>query len=311
MKVLDFGLARAMDGAPASPTMSNSPTMLSGTMGGVILGTAAYMSPEQARGKPVDKRTDIWAFGVVVWEMITGKSLFHGEDTSEVLAAVIRQDPDLAPIPAELRGLVERCLKKDPRQRMRDIGEARIALQNPPSSVSAPATVRPERRVATIPRVVSGLVALALIALALIHFRETPLDERVLRASISLPDEFAGVASFALSPDGRFLALALNGDGVRTLWLRALDSQRFQLLNETTGAQYPFWSPDGRSIGFFTAGKLKTIPATAGPPQFLCELANERRAVAAGIAKASFYSPAVLAQVRFSASPLPAESAPQ
>jgi Tol biopolymer transport system component len=118
-------------------------------------------------------------------------------------------------------------------------------------------------------------VALALIALAWIHFRETPPDERVLRASISLPDDFASLASFALSPDGRFLALALNGAGVRVLWLRALDSQRFQLLNDTTGAQYPFWSPDGRSIGFFAGGKLKTIPTTGGPSQSLCELPND------------------------------------
>src|SRR5262249_7438964 len=122
VKVWDFGWAKAMDNAPASATLSNSPTMMSGTMGGIILGTAAYMSPEQARGKPVDKRADIWSWGVVLYEMLTGEPMFKGDDAAETLAAVIHKQPDLEQVPVKVRRLLGECLQKNPKLRLRDIG---------------------------------------------------------------------------------------------------------------------------------------------------------------------------------------------
>src|SRR5262249_38649167 len=130
VKVLDFGLAKAMDNTPASATLSNSPTMLSGTMGGMILGTAAYMSPEQARGKPVDKRTDIWSWGVVLYELLTGERMFKGDDAAETLAAVIHKQPDLEQVPLKVRRLLRECLQKDPKLRLRDIGDAGRLLES-------------------------------------------------------------------------------------------------------------------------------------------------------------------------------------
>src|SRR5262249_26273125 len=187
-----------------------------------------------------------------------------------------KDEPDLSSIPPQVRVLVERCLRKDPAQRLRDIGEARIALQSP-ITLTAPAAAGDVRRpfAVALPWMLSGIVAVLLITLAWVHFREASSAERVLRASISLPFESVSVASFALSPDGRLLVIALNGEGRRDLWVRALDSQRFQLLPETNGAQYPFWSPDSSTIGFFSGGRLKTIPSTGGPPQSLCDHALE------------------------------------
>jgi eukaryotic-like serine/threonine-protein kinase len=290
VKVLDFGLAKAMEVRGAGPgggagreNPSMSPTMMSPAQlssVGVILGTAAYMAPEQARGRAVDRRADIWAFGVVLCEMLTGHSLFTGEDVAEILASVVKESPSLDRLPGEtpaaIRRLIARCLVKDPLKRLRDIGEARVLLDTPesdeavtPLPPSATANARP-----LLAWMSAGLLATALSALAVVHFRESPPAEPLLRLSITLPEN-GSVASLALSPDGRRLALALVGlDNGRQLWLRGLDSSTLQLLPNTNGAQYPFWSPDGRYIGFLSGENLSVIPATGGPPQTLCKGPN-------------------------------------
>src|SRR5262245_20684072 len=233
VKVLDFGLAKAMDNIPGSDTLSNSPTMLSGTMGGIILGTAAYVSPEQASGKLVDKRSDIWSFAVVLWEMLTGKRLFDGgEAVSYTLADVLRAEIDFNKLPATtpvpIRELVRRCLTREVRKRLRDIGEARIVLENPPFSESVPPTPITHRLHSRIALLAALLFALAFAVLAFVHFRQQPPPpQHILRYTMA-PPENSTVHSFAISPDGRYLALAAAVNGKRRLWLRAMDSLQFQ-----------------------------------------------------------------------------------
>jgi serine/threonine protein kinase/WD40 repeat protein len=271
VKVLDFGLAKAFEGDAASENMSNSPTLsMAATMQGVILGTAGYMSPEQARGKRVDKRADIWAFGVVLYELLTGKRLFEGEDAGHTLAAVIMQKPDLSAVPAKLLPLLQRCLEKDPKKRLRDIGDVELLLAEAPA-VSAPLPSRlgnvAENKIAWG---VAALMAVVALGVSFVHFRETPPTDPMLHLSVPLPGN--SLAGFlALSPDGRRLVLGLANEGKLQLWLCSLDSPQLQPLPGTEGARGPFWSPDSKSIGFFADGKLKTIPATGGPPQVLCE----------------------------------------
>jgi serine/threonine protein kinase len=265
VKVLDFGLAavpsRNPEGDPAS-----SPTMtIAATQAGMIMGTAAYMSPEQAAGKPVDKRADIWSYGVVLFEMLTGKRLFDGETISHTLAAVLTKEPDLEQVPVKVRRLLRSCLQKDPKRRLRDIGDVGLLLAE-----SEPATTTPSRsrlgRTGWIAAVVFALVA---AALAFIHFRETPPQQAALRLSVETPG--VGVNYFALSPDGRTVVIAGLSGNRSGLWLRALDSLELRPLSNTDGARNPFWSPDGRSLGFFADGKLKTIPTTGGPATALCD----------------------------------------
>ena len=256
-----------------SPTLS-----LEMTRAGMILGTAAYMSPKQARGKVVDKRTDIWAFGVVLYEILTGKSLFQGEDLTETLASVVKVAPDLSKLPAEtpshIRHLLDRCLRKDAATRLRDIGEARIALENPPA---AP----PEIRAAAPKRLTAGLAAccalllLALAGLGFVHYREAPAQRQSILFQIPLPAKWS-VHAFSLSPDGRYLAMS-NIDVVQEpLWVRPLDSLAASVRPGTEGARTFFWSPDSTSIAFFAQGKLKKIAAAGGPPQTICDAPASR-----------------------------------
>jgi serine/threonine protein kinase/dipeptidyl aminopeptidase/acylaminoacyl peptidase len=282
VKVLDFGLASVPSreaGSDPSISPANSPTMtMAATQAGMIMGTAGYMSPEQAAGKVVDKRSDIWSFGVVLWEMLSGTRLFDGETISHTLADVLRAPIDFANLPATtpaaIRELLERCLDRDPRKRLRDIGEARIAitkyLANPTTGTELPPI---EGRIASKwPWITSAVAALAMAAaagLALVHFRETPPAEPVLHLSVPLPKD--GLPGFlSLSPDGSRLVVAMSAQGKTELWLRALDSSQLQLLPGTNDPRWPFWSADGKSIGFFEDGKLKMIPASGGPPQTLC-----------------------------------------
>ena len=255
VKVLDFGLAK-MGGAPSAHS-DNSPTLTVGpTQAGMILGTAAYMSPEQARGKQVDRRTDIWAFGVVVYEMLTGKSLFKGEDISETLASVIKQDPDLSAVPAEMQRVLQHCLAKDPNKRLRDIGDWRLLLDG--------TTSRPVRRHggAWLWPLVAATATLGLAAISFLHFREKPLPPAAsLRFQIPPPEGATLGALLNVSPDGRKLAFLAQGK----LWVHFLESGESRALTEATGT--PFWSPDSRFIGYSVPGKLKKIEATGGVPQ--------------------------------------------
>ncbi len=270
VKVLDFGLAAvAQSSDPSDP--ANSPTLtISPTRAGMILGTAAYMSPEQARGKTVDKRADIWAFGVVLYEMLTGKRLFEGETISDILAHVLTKEPDWEQVPAKVRRLLKKCLEKDPKKRLRDIGDAWQLLEELPL-VTAPS----RSRLGYVAWGVAGMLLVALGALAFVHFRDTPLSEQTLRSAITLPEN-STVHSFAISPDGRTLVIAAAVNGKRQLWLRPMDALQFQPMAFTEDATYPFWSPDSRNVGFFARRKLKKIAANGGPAQALCDAVDGR-----------------------------------
>jgi Tol biopolymer transport system component len=264
VKVLDFGLAKAAE-EPAG-NAENSPTLtISPTRAGLILGTAAYMSPEQARGKPVDKRADIWAFGVVLYEMLTGQRLFKGETISDTLAAVLKEEPGLERVPARLRRLLAKCLEKDSKRRLRDIGDAFALLDD--GRNAAPS----QSRLGIGASIVAGVLFVALGILSFLYFREWPPQRTVQRYTITLPENTTNLHTFAISPDGRLLAIAATRDGKRQLWLRALDALQALPMPGTDDAAYPFWSPDSRYIGFFAQTKLKKIAASGGPPQSLCD----------------------------------------
>ena len=278
VKVLDFGLAAVMQNSvPPDSNATQSPTMtLGATQMGVLLGTAAYMSPEQARGKPIDKRVDIWAFGVVLYEMITGKPLFRGEDISEILAAVIKDEPSLDSVPLKVQRLIYSCLEKDPKRRLRDIGDAWRQLEEVSTSPRADIPLASvEQKRGWLWPAAATFLALAALTVSFVHFREPIQKPLILQYTIRVPDQ-TRILSFAASPDGRYVAMSVLGGGGPQLWLRPLDSPQAQELPGTDYATYPFWSPDSRNIGFFAQGKLKKIAVSGGPTQTLCDAPNGR-----------------------------------
>ena len=271
VKVLDFGLARAMSGTDSGPQIAQSPTnTVGGTQDGVLLGTAPYMSPEQARGRTVDKRADIWAFGCVLYEMLTGSPAFAGDGVAEVLANVIKTEPEWSALPADtpaaLRLCLQRCLQKDLRQRFHDIADVRLAMegafeQPTRDSDSTQHGWHPRARLAYAGWAIA-LVAIA-GAFAIVAFGpDAPADVAETRLEIVTPPA-ADPLSLAISPDGRRLVFQAGQDPPR-LWLRPLDSQEAQPLAGTDGASYPFWSPDSGSVGFIAGGVLKRIDLASG-----------------------------------------------
>jgi Tol biopolymer transport system component len=277
VKVLDFGLAKALEEQAPVGNPSVSPTLtLEGTRVGVILGTAAYMSPEQARGAAADKRADIWAFGCVLYEMLTGKAVFQGETTSDILAAVLKSEPDWSALPTTtplvIRNLIRRCLIKDRKQRLQAIGEARIVLEESPSQAAPAEGPRVQRPILWIAATAVAIIALA--ALALVHFREKPSAPELMRFQIPPPELGSAVGGAYVSPDGRRIAFSATGpDGRNVLWVRTLDSLESRPLAGTEGFTIPpFWSPNSRFIAFDVAGKLKKVDASGGPPQTICDL---------------------------------------
>src|SRR3954447_18300684 len=270
LKLLDFGLAKALtEETSQSANPEHSPTLtLGATQLGMILGTAAYMSPEQAKGKNVDRRADVWAFGVIFYELLTGQRLFKGEDIAETLAQVLTAEPDLSRVPVRARKLLRRCLEKDPKKRLKDIGEARYYIDEPATATS------PARRT-----VLPWLVAAAALPLAAGAYWLRPArEEPLIRSVIPAPEQSiyrcqgddAGPA--VLSPDGKRLAFtAVRRDGKVTLWVRPLDSAAGQSLAGTEGAIFPFWSPNGQAIGFFADGNLKKIELARGVVSALAE----------------------------------------
>ena len=275
VKVLDFGLAKAAEERPVDP--QNSPTMtISPTRAGMILGTAAYMAPEQARGRPVDKRADIWAFGCVLYEMLTGKQAFTGETTTDILAAVVKTEPDLTLVPVKVRPLLRRCLEKDPKKRLRDISGVELLLEEPLAQTHS-AGKHIVSRLWIIASALSVLVGLGLGAVVFRHSQEAA--PRVTRLSLATPEK----ANFnvrgsipQISPDGQRVVFAPPIEGKADLWVRDLDSLNLQMLPGTSGASYPFWSPDSKWVGFFTENKLKKINVTGGPPVILCDVVQGR-----------------------------------
>jgi Tol biopolymer transport system component len=300
IKILDFGLAKIVLPDPVSgqTDASRSPTVTSaGTMAGVIMGTAAYMSPEQAKSKPVDRRADIWSFGVVLFEMLTGRQPFRCETVTETLAAVIMKQPDLAALPTgtprAVRRLVERCLRKDPKTRLRDIGEARIEIQEILAGRSSAEIPVPGADSAARPRPKPiGLLAVTLLAGALLGtgaawlmIRSAPgPPARAIRMDMALPADapLAGgsfLCPLVLSPDGSQLAYVGVKDGMRRLYIRDLGGFEAAPLAGTEGAEGPFFSPDGEWIGFCADSKLKKVSVHGGAlPQTLALLLDFRGA---------------------------------
>ena len=275
VKILDFGLAKSAEAsaARAGSNATMSPTLsLEMTRAGMILGTAAYMSPEQARGKVVDKRTDIWAFGVVLYEIITGKRLFEGEDLTETLASVVKERPDLSGVPVNVRRLLERCLEKDPKKRLRDIGDMELLLAEALAAPSPPATLR-SGKLPWIAAAVAGVVA---AGLALVLWRQPKPDARQVRFTVSYPEgsstDFSG--SPALSPDGNWVVFVSTVNGKRSLWLRSLNATESRPIPETDGAYAPFWSPDSRYLAFYMKGGVFKLDLAGGHITKICESAE-------------------------------------
>jgi serine/threonine protein kinase/Tol biopolymer transport system component len=296
VKVLDFGLAKAFDPEASSPmspeSLAESPTLTADlTRGGVLLGTAPYMSPEQARGKPVDKRADVWSFGVLLWETLTGTRLFDGKTTSDILAAVLRAEPDWQELPPgtppAVRRLLRRCLERDGNKRLHDVADARLeieeALAHPDrawaqqSGLPEPGLWESLKRV--WPVVLAAIAVNSLLVggvVWLLSEAPTTTPGRPTRVALSLPpgvtiDTTDQQPVLAMSPDGRWLVFVGEKDGSSQLYRRDLEQFDAIPIPATEGGYHPFFSPDGRWVGFFADGKLKKIPLAGGPPQIIAE----------------------------------------
>jgi serine/threonine-protein kinase len=301
VKVLDFGLAKAA-GGDSTPDLSQSPTLTVGaTRDGIILGTAAYMSPEQAKGLPVDKRADLWAFGAVLYELLTGRRAFTGEGVSDTLAHVLMKEPDWTALPANtpasIRQLLRRCLEKDPKRRLHDIADVRIEIDE---TIAAPATGEGVAPVPVVPAAPRGrrvllwaVAAVAVIAagttlLLWAPWRPPPAAAAPLRLEATLGADASlvtmsisnapGSAATVVSPDGSQLAFVAqpHSGGAPRLYVRRLDQLAATSLAGTEGAAGPVCSPDGQWLGFFSDGKLRKIAVTGGAPVTLADAPNAR-----------------------------------
>ena len=295
VKVLDFGLAKLTESGGASRAgdtreaalahLSMSPTLTSpaATGLGVILGTAAYMAPEQAKGRPADKRSDVWAFGCVLFEMLTGKRAFDAEDVSDTLALVLKGEPQWTRLPAALtssvRVLIPACLEKDQRLRLTDFSGVLFVLSHQSELTStvvvpvSPDARRRSRRYALI----ATMALVSVVVGAGIWLAMRPVAPQVARFWVAAPEQSSFVTglrsgtSVAISPDGQTLAFSARDEAGKTMiWLRSIDAVTARPLAGTDGAQFPFWSPDSKFIGYFTQDKLLKIAAAGGPPQMLC-----------------------------------------
>ena len=285
VKVLDLGLARVAESSGRAVDSSLSPTVTTpATHDGVVLGTAAYMSPEQARGKPLDKRTDIFSFGCVLYECLTGRQAFSGETVSDTLAAILRAEPDWSalplPTPVRIRELLRRCLQKDPKQRLHDIADARIEIEEASAAaVSGPALpvdARPARRARLAWGAGGAAVAVASVA-ALLLLRPASRERPATVVRAVLPTSPAeGFALYrravAISPDGETVVFTGIHQGAPALFRRALDGRSAELIRGTERGHSPFFSPDGQWIGFFTRAELKKVPLSGGTAVSLSNL---------------------------------------
>ena len=280
VKVLDFGLAKASTGSSDVKDRSGGAT-LADTREGLILGTAAYMSPEQARGQVVDKRTDIWAFGCVLYEMLTGKTAFAGETISDIIARILGATPDWEALPAGtppvVRQLIERCLDRDAKRRLRDLGDLDLALAAGGTTPAAPARRR-------WPQWIGGAAIgafLAAVAMLIADRRASPASPasgEVLRFDLTVPQRLPEAGGFSVSPDGRRLVFTgMGSDGVLRLWLHHLDTNETRPLSGSEGevafnTSPPFWSPDGRSMAFYAGGRIKRIDSQGGVVETICNV---------------------------------------
>ena len=284
VKVLDFGLAKALDPAGSAVEQMNSPTLTArATQLGIVIGTAAYMAPEQAKGKPVDRRADIWAFGVMLHEMLTGQRLYGGETAPETLAHVIASDPNLATLPPStpprLRELIARCLVKDPKTRLRDIGEARLALADASAAAAPVIGVTKAAPASRLAWAFAGAMMIVAVAFAVLWWRTSNVPiSTALNAVLEGPPGAALGGSFALSPDGTKLIVSAYKleTGRAFLWIRDMASGTFTELKQTDGGEQPFWSPDSRQFGFFAEGKLRKFDLQNGVVQVLADAPTSR-----------------------------------
>jgi serine/threonine protein kinase len=261
VKVLDFGLAKIV--REASPDGSTAMTGL--TEAGAALGTPAYMAPEQAQGNEVDKRADVWAFGVFLYELLTGQRAFQGDSVPATLAAVLTKEPPLNKLPARVRRLLRACLKKDPRERLSHISEWRWLLDEAPLDEDAPVQPPPARKSRVTWAI--AVVGVALGAFGLYRFTSAGAGtSSLISFNVPIPGGGDAEAMFALSPDGQNLAIASSEKGQIHLWVRPLAGLETRLLPGAEGARYPFWSPDSKQIGFFADGKLKKVSLAGGDP---------------------------------------------
>jgi serine/threonine-protein kinase len=290
-KVLDFGLAKALvSDAAGESSPSMSPTLTSaGTVAGMILGTASYMSPEQAKGQEVDRRSDIWSFGVVLFEMLCGRRLFHSETVSETMAAVMMKEIEWGALPtdtpARVRRLLQRCLQRDPNSRLRDIGDARIALEEALAApdepqVVAQAATRRSSGLALLPWLIA---AASLVTLGVVWWSSgTGQDSPgpVMRFSLPIPEEqqLTGLIlpAMTMSPDGTSLVFVGEGESDTLLYMRHINQQEVVPIHGTDGAMVPVFSPDGEWLAFFDQGTLKKISVHGGPPMTLCDAPDLR-----------------------------------
>jgi len=284
VKVLDFGLAKAWETDHGDSSLSLSPTLTQhATMEGVILGTAAYMSPEQARGKKVDRRADIWAFGVVLWEMLTGRKLFEGETVSDVMAAVLTFEPDPDSLPPEtpsrIRTLLDRCLRRDPRSRQRDMGDVRLDLADAADHADEPNAAvltrsAGNRWVVGVMGIVAGLaIGAALYFVYAGSIPSTDAAPHATRRSILLTEPLGGprqIMGLAISPGGNLVALGQDYGGDGLLELRRLNSFESTLVPGTEGAIFPFFSPDGEWLAYFDGDELRKMPVGGGLSTVIC-----------------------------------------
>jgi Tol biopolymer transport system component len=291
VKVLDFGLAKALateatgtdggHGASDSPTMTNR-----GTQSGMILGTAAYMAPEQARGRAVDRRADIWAFGAVLYEMLSGRRAFDGDDTSITLANVLKDEPAWSALPANLppalARLLRRCLEKDPKRRLSAIGDARLELdEHDPAPAPSASTPPRSSLVSRLVAFAAGILVTAGVAAAMWPRGAAPVTAGTTRLSILAPPGehiYPDAMGMAVSPDGTQVAYVVGGitRSVTQLWVRSLDSLKSRRIESADGATLPCWSPDGKRIGFITSDKLKVVSASGGRAEALADTTSGR-----------------------------------
>ena len=285
VKILDFGLAKLTGAGDGTQSQTEVPTRRIDTDPGVVMGTIGYMSPEQLRGRVADHRSDIFSFGAILYEMLSGNRAFRGESTADTMSAILREDPpDLSStnknIAPALERVVNHCLEKNPEERFHSASDLAFAIEALSGSAgmsgattsilsALPSSKRKRREL--LAWGLAGLLLIASIALALLYFRRAPADERPVRFVIAMPENATEVSNPVISPDGRTLAFLATLDGKRFLYTRPLGSLEAQRLAGTDEATYPFWSPNSRYLGFFSNNKLMKIEASGGPAQTLCD----------------------------------------